>query len=128
MEDHPTSDANPTKHLEEALKRWGKAADDRDEFSLSEIDMLETVKLIGSLGNGKAFGHDELDAISLKLVAPSIYLPIQHLVNLSIRSSRFASRWKLGRLIPLHKGKGLDRLSMNLYRPISLLPVVSKNC
>ena len=38
----------------------------------------------------------------------------------------FPPRWKVGLLLPLHKGKGLDRRDPTSYRPISLLPVLGK--
>ena len=34
--------------------------------------------------------------------------------------------WKIGRVVPVHKGKGLPRHLPASYRPITLLPVVSK--
>ena len=93
---------------------------------MREITLTETVELIRTLGNGKAFGHDTLDAMTLKLTAPSVLVPLQHLINLSISTSTFANKWHIGRLIPLHKGKQLDKMSSSSYRPISLLPTVSK--
>ena len=72
------------------------------------------------------FRHDELDTVTLKALAPGIYTPIRHMINLSLRSGRFASRWKIGRVIPLFKGKKLDRTSPSSYRPVSILPIISK--
>ena len=122
----PESMDSPTKKLEEALKDWGDHAKKRPKLSLSEVTLMETVELIKSLGNGKAFGHDHLDSLSIKLAASHLYKPIQFLINMSIRTSSFANRWKIGRLIPLFKGKKLDKTLTSSYRPISLLPVVSK--
>ena len=47
-------------------------------------------------------------------------------INSSIENSNFIAKWKIGRLLPLYKGKGLDIHSPDSYRPISLLPVLSK--
>ena len=41
-------------------------------------------------------------------------------------SARFATKWKIGKLLPLHKGKGLNPHDPTSYRPISLLPVIGK--
>ena len=112
--------------LQAAIDRWGQIADLREIFKLKEISAVETVELIKTLGNMTLFGNDRLDAISIKLAAESIFLPIYHLVNLSLIHSHFTNKWKLGRVIPLHKGKGLPRYSPETYSPITLLPVISK--
>ena len=98
----------------------------RETFEFKEVSILDVVKTLNTLGNGGSFGHDSLDAISIKAVAPSIIKPLHHIVNLSLTESSFANRWRIGRVIPLHKGKRLDRKSSSSYRPISLLPLVSK--
>ena len=84
------------------------------------------MNLLKSLGNGSSFGDDELDAVTLKVVAPHIYIPLNHIINLSFSGSCFANKWRIGRLIPLFKGKRLDRTLASSYRPISLLPLVAK--
>ena len=67
---------------------------------------------------------DKLDPLSLKQVATTIMKPIQHILNTSIQSQMFCNKWKLGKLLPLFKGEGCDRLSTKLYRPISILPII----
>ena len=49
---------------------------------------------------------------------------ITHLINLSISSQRFPESWKVSKVVPLHK-KGEAIFPKN-YRPVSLLPVLSK--
>ena len=85
-----------------------------------------TLELLKRMGNSTSFGHDGLDAASLKCVSDLITKPLTHICNISISGSTFVNKWKLGKVIPLFKGKGLDRLSPKSYRPISLLPVTSK--
>lgn len=50
--------------------------------------------------------------------------PIAHLVNLSITHSFFPTDWKHAIVIPIFKSG--DRHVVSNYRPISLLPVISK--
>ena len=45
---------------------------------------------------------------------------------MSIRQSKFINHWKIGKVVPLYKGKSSDQLSPKGYRPISLLPLISK--
>ena len=124
IENLPETDCDPTEILRRNMEQWGDKDAERDVFQLKEISLIETVDLIKSLGN--AFDHDGLDAVSMKLVAPSIYIPIQHIINLSLKTSVFANKWKIGQVIPLHKGKNLDKTKTSSYCPISLLPVISK--
>ena len=71
-------------------------------------------------------GHDDLDSAVIKHGAGYLHGPITHIVNLSITTERFATKWKIGRLLPLNKGKGLRQNDPESFRPILLLPVISK--
>ena len=51
---------------------------------------------------------------------------ITHIVNLSINQSGFTSIWKKTKIIPLFKPGAEDQLSAKSYRPVALLPEVSK--
>ena len=60
----------------------------------------------------------------LKLSAAIVATPITSLFNLSFVSSEIPKDWKAAAVIPLFKGgKTLDP---NCYRPISILPCLSK--
>ena len=50
--------------------------------------------------------------------------PITHICNLSMFSGIFPSKFKVAKVIPVYK-KG-KRNDFNNYRPISMLPVISK--
>ena len=116
----------PTSWLEEAMRQWGHRERQRPVFEFQDVTLADTNTLIKTLGNSSAFGFDEFDAKTIKAVASHILLPIQHLINLSLNTSKFASKWKIGRIIPLFKGKNLDILQSSSYRPVSMLPLVSK--
>ena len=47
-----------------------------------------------------------------------------HLLNLSISTNSFPNHWKIAKVTPLHKGGA--RNDINNYRPISVLPILSK--
>ena len=87
---------------------------------------MEVIKVIKELSNSTTMGHDTLDSFTLKLVTATAARPIQHILNLSNSSQKFCNKWKLGCLIPLHKGGNLDRLYPKSYRQISILPIILK--
>ena len=119
-------DINPLETLKRCHKKWTEAGNSAQRMELNEISLASSARLIGKLGNSSAAGHDDLDAQIIKLAATNLMEPIQFLVNTSIRTKTFPTKGKLGRIIPLHKGKNLPRHKPSSYRPITLLPVVSK--
>ena len=60
----------------------------------------------------------------LKSAAPIIAPSIAKLINYSFSKSVFLQRWKTATVFPLFKGGDLE--NVNNYRPISVLPVLSK--
>ena len=68
-----------------------------------------------------------VDGISVKLLQAGIKElapPISKLINMSLTSNQFPSRWKIARVTALFKAGDISDL--NNYRPISILPVLSK--
>ena len=49
---------------------------------------------------------DNLDTYIIKLVRKEIVPSVCHILNLSIRSNKFPTKWKLAKIVPLYKGKG----------------------
>ena len=126
LDELPPSTVDPCSDLLKSLDKWGIRKDSRDKFEFKPINNMDTLKILKDLGNTTSSANDRIDALSLKHGAQILHGPITHIVNCSINSSQFASKWKIGKLLPLHKGKGLDPLSPQSYRPISLLPILGK--
>ncbi|RUA05885.1 MAG: hypothetical protein DSY43_03475, partial [Gammaproteobacteria bacterium] len=82
------------------------------------------LKLLSGLSNSKATGIDKISGKILKVAAPAISPSLTHIFNHAIISNCFPDDWKVARLLPLHK-KGARNAPDN-YRPISILPVISK--
>ena len=97
-----------------------------DKFKFKEINLLQTIKLIGGLGNSTSAGIDNIDALAIKAAAVHLAHPLMHLVNTSLKNSKFASRWKISKLLPLLKSPELNKLSPSSFRPIAILPTISK--
>ena len=121
----PTTNVDPMKMIDDALAKWGGTRN-RDKFDISEVTHLEVLNAIKEMKNSPSCGIEGLDSISLKVIAPYVYKPLTYLVNLSIRKCVFASKWKIAKLVPVHKGKKLPHNLPSSYRPVSLLPTVSK--
>ena len=120
----PTGD--PMEILTRAVRRDGKVGEDVPEFEIQPVGRQVIVELLRKLGTSHAYGHDGMDGASLSLVAEAVANPVRHIVNLSIVNAEFAQRWKLGRVIPLHKGGIKSQNDPQSFRPISLLPTLSK--
>uniref|UniRef100_A0A8C7CXQ1 Reverse transcriptase domain-containing protein n=1 Tax=Oncorhynchus kisutch TaxID=8019 RepID=A0A8C7CXQ1_ONCKI len=93
-------------------------------FSFSQIHSADVLKELQNLDPYKSAGLDNLDPFFLKLSAEIVATPITSLFNLSFLSSEIPKDWKAAAVIPLFKGG--DTLDPNCYRPISILPCLSK--
>ena len=103
ISDLPPPDMDPCSLLQKSLDDWGNRKDAREVFKFKTITNIDTLKVIRDLANSTSSAHDRLDALALKHGASMLHGPLTHVINTSIKSSRFASRWKIGKLLPLHK-------------------------
>ena len=69
-------------------------------------------------------GLDSLSVRFLKDGAEVLAKPMSHLCMLSITSGKFPDSYKIAKLKPIYKKDSLTEASN--YRPISLLPLISK--
>ena len=82
------------------------------------------MKFLSNIDTTKSTGTDNIGPRLLKLAAPHIVDDITFICNHSIKNSVFPSKWKEAKVVPLHKNGPLEEV--NNYRPISILPVMSK--
>ena len=80
--------------------------------------------LLENMDKKKATGYDNIPPKILKVAADELAFPITNLINLSIEASCFTSNLKKSELYPLFKAK--DSLLSENYRPLSILPSISK--
>ena len=93
-------------------------------FRFKYVSRVEIEKHLKSLKRKKAAGIDDLPANLLRDAAPEIASPLSKIINLSLCTSIFPNDWKHAKVVPIYKS-GKVKIFDN-YRPISLLPVVSK--
>ncbi len=72
----------------------------------------------------KATGPDNIGNMLLKKCAPSISGVLTRIFNLSLTLGQFPNSWKIAHIVPIHKKGSVHDFKM--YRPVSLLPCVSK--
>jgi hypothetical protein len=93
-------------------------------FKIPYMNELHVTKFLKDLDVSKATGLDEISAKLIKLAGPCINKVLVQICNKSIESGIFPESWKLAKVIPLHKKKSKEYPGN--YRPISILPVLSK--
>ena len=116
----PLPTADPLKKLKEAM--LGRQC----SFTLKPVKEEQVLKIIKGLKNSSATGVDYVDTRTVKLVAEIITPVLTYIVNLSIRSSIFPAIWKWAKVIPLLKSTSADPILPKSYRPVALLPILSK--
>ena len=107
----------------EIIKR--KLEGNHATFSTQAISPDQVDKIIAQLKNSKSSGLDNLDTYILKLTRKAIVPSVCHILNLSLMTNRFPSKWKIAKIVPLYKGKGC-KLDPKNYRPVAILPILSK--
>ena len=84
----------------------------------------DVADILSHLDTVKATETDGISAKMLKAVAFTISPSLTALFNLSLSNGIIPSEWKTSTIVPVPKGP--NRSSPSGYRPISLLPIVSK--
>ena len=93
-------------------------------FSFRTIEVQEIRDAFATVKTAKSFGTDKISSYFLKLAQPFIENSLAFLLNTSIETSRFPDSWKVARVTPIFK-EG-DKAEKSNYRPISVLPVISR--
>ena len=93
-------------------------------FSFKTISENEILKLIKNLDIHKACVEDDIPTKSLIENSDIISNYIANFYNDSIKNQFFPESLKFANLIPIYKKE--DRTNKENYRPVSLLPIISK--
>ena len=97
----------------------------KTQFTIPHITPQKVEELLQHMPSHKANGSDGLGAKILKAAAPAISMPLSRLINRCIDTGTFPSAWKSAKVTPIYKGQG-SKEDKNNYRPISVLPLLSK--
>ena len=99
----------------------------RTNLKLHNISLTSTMvtKVIMNLDLSKASGPDFIPVVVLKNCEPELSYILAELFNKCLKESCFPNCWKVSPVVPVFKNVG-ERSTAKNYRPVSLLPVVSK--
>jgi len=98
--------------------------DQPHSLSFSPTNSDSVSKFIKNLKSDCATGPDLIPAFFIKLAEPIITPHITNILNSCIQQQFFPDNWKLSRISPVPKINNPS--SLDDYRPISILPVLSK--
>ena len=110
----------------DAWKKYESAVQTDDE-NLCELQCVSSKvvsKILHSLKVNKAAGLDKIPARLVRDAEAELAPSITYLINKSITDANVPALWKVARVTPLYKAE--DKLLVENYRPISVLPVLSK--
>lgn len=95
-----------------------------NSFVMLPPDEDEVFFLIKELKDKCAVGYDQISGKFLKRYIKFLTTPITHICKLAMATGVFPIAFKLALIKPIHKGG--DRDCVDNYRPISILPTLSK--
>ena len=88
------------------------------------VDSHCVKQIIKGIKTSRSNGHDGISSELLKLISNDIADSITLIINQSLKSGIFPNQLKIAKVTPIYKKD--DKKSITNYRPISVLPVVSK--
>ena len=116
-----TKDIPRQSYSEEARE---SNVNDCSQFSLHPVTLEFVIKEIDHLCQDKATGEDGISCKILKLSKHVIAQSLTDMINMSLIRGVVPCAWKRARVVPIFKSGDISSLSN--YRPISILPIVSK--
>jgi len=114
----PVSNVSPQNYT--CIKR----APNHKSVYIVPTDQNEIEFIISRLKPKKSSGHDGITPYLLNNIKSQISNPISTLINMSIETSVVPDCLKLAKIVPIYKAKQKNDFAN--YRPVSLLPAISK--
>ena len=94
------------------------------EFTFRTVDKEYVQKVIENLKSKTSYGVDRMSNKLLKYVKNELLNPLTNIINQTLSTGKFPKLLKIAKISPIFK-KGDNTLLSN-YRPVSVLPSVSK--
>ena len=90
----PLVRSDPLKYLKLAFEQWvppGRIP----TFNVKNVTEGEVVEMLKNHKNSHAYGHDKIDAATVRLARTVLAGPIARVINLSLGTNRFVQKWKV---------------------------------
>jgi hypothetical protein len=95
-------------------------------FTFTFVRAARIAKVIKALNATEALGTDGIPVSVLKKGVECLASPLAHLMNTSFLTGKIPDVFKDAKVHPVHKGGGKSRAEPGSYRPVSILPAMSK--
>lgn len=112
----PPTNVDPLQYI--------KSNNTPEQFSFREVNYTEVRDIIDSLKNNDSRDIYGLNVPLIKTIKNFMIIPLTKLINECLKTGIFPDALKVACVIPVFKKGSKDDLSN--YRPISLLPIISK--
>ena len=96
----------------------------QNSFFLIPTTPGDIIAIISSFKSKASTGHDGVSSKLVKDLKYALAFPLSIIINNSLAKGLVPNMAKLAKIIPIYKAK--DKKNISNYRPISLLPVISK--
>ena len=94
------------------------------KFNLACTNEENILKIIDRFHPKNSCGPDGISVKLLKEIKHEIIKPVTLIINQCILTAVFPDKLKIAKVIPIHKKD--DKTQLENYRPISILPAISK--
>ena len=118
----PQTPKDPLDYTRDYVSQFG---DNIPEFNLQRVSNREIKKVINGLKNSNSTSYDDISTSAVKHLNWVITPWIKRIIILSFETNTFPEAWKTAKIVPIYKGSG-QRSEMKSYRPVALLPCLSK--
>ena len=93
-------------------------------FRFKPVTTHNVYEQLRSLKRNKSPGIDNIPSRLLKDSADVLTEPLAYVINLSLKTGIMPNDWTFAKIVPIHKSGSKGKFDN--YRPISILPVISK--
>ena len=94
------------------------------KFAFKKVNDNEVLSIINKLKNKKSRGADNISNQLLKTIKQELCKPLTIIINQMIETRVYPEKFKISKITPIYKKN--ERTNIANYRPISLLPTLSK--
>ena len=121
-----TKDFGNKKISKNVKKRYKKIKDKKVNLGTIKLTSPKEIQnIIKKMRPRKAPGHDGMQNIVLKNLSNKALVQFTNIINACLKLNYFPDTWKIANVLSFKK-PGKDSLFPQNYRPISLLPTMSK--